>query len=101
MTLLFYGCASFNSDHSKSIKEVIDLNKCNKPCWLEIEQGMALEVDEVEKILGSYYGEQNVVLNTGGLIQRMVSKVLFGELIPSPIISLYNMVALPLMKMDG
>ena len=67
MTLLFYGCASFNSDHSKSIKEVIDLNKCNKPCWLEIEQGMALEVDEVEKILGSYYGEQNVVLNTGGL----------------------------------
>ena len=66
-TLLFYGCASFNSDHSKSIKEVIDLNKCNKPCWLEIEQGMALEVAEVEKILGSYYGEQNVVLNTGGL----------------------------------
>jgi len=70
MMLFFYGCASSNSENSKSIKDVIDLSKCNKPCWLGIEQGMALEIDEVEKILESYYGEQNVILDTGGLNPR-------------------------------
>jgi hypothetical protein len=34
---------------------------------LGIEQGMILEVNDIETILESYYGEQNVILNTGGL----------------------------------
>jgi hypothetical protein len=67
MILLFSSCASFSSEHKSSIKDVIDLSKCNRPCWLGIEQGMALEVGDVENILESYYGEQNVILNTGGL----------------------------------
>jgi hypothetical protein len=68
--LLLTSCASFNSEHKSSIKDVIDSRKCDRPCWLGIEPGMVLEVAEVENILKTYYGEQNVILDTGGLNPR-------------------------------
>jgi hypothetical protein len=68
--LLLSSCVSFNSEHKSSIKDVIDSTKCDRPCWLGIEPGMVLEATKVENILKTYYGEQNVILDTGGLNPR-------------------------------
>jgi hypothetical protein len=64
--LLFSSCSSLrlaSSEHKSSIKDVIRLDGCKKPCWLGIEQGIALEIDSVEHILKSYYGEKNANIN--------------------------------------
>ena len=60
-------CASINAEHKSSINDVINSMECNKPCWLGIEEGMTFTIDDVENILQSYYGENNVVHDTGGL----------------------------------
>lgn len=67
MILLLSSCTRFGSEQKTSIKEVIDANGFNKPCWLGVEPGMDMEAADVEVILGNYYGEQNAVINTVGL----------------------------------
>jgi len=40
--------------------------KCSNPCWLGIEAGMTISINDVEKKLKSHYGEENASISDVG-----------------------------------